>query len=59
MALASGTSQLFGNFFASLYTLYALDTLGLSPLLLGIVISAGGVGSLAPRTGSRRVGHHG
>ena len=47
MALASGTSQLFGNFFASLYTLYALDTLGLSPLLLGIVISAGGVGSLA------------
>ena len=47
MALASVTSQLFGNFFASLYTLYALDELGLSPLLLGIVISAGGVGSLA------------
>ena len=47
MALASGTSQLFGNFFASLYTLYALDELGLSPLLLGLVISAGGVGSLA------------
>ena len=46
MALASGTSQLFGNFFASLYTLYALDELGLSPLLLGLVISAGGVGSL-------------
>ena len=47
MALASVTSQLFGNFFASLYTLYALDELGLSPLLLGLVISAGGVGSLA------------
>jgi MFS family permease len=46
MALASGTNGLFGNFFASLYTLYALDTLGLSPLLLGLVISAGGVGSL-------------
>lgn len=50
MALASGTSQLFGNFFASLYTLYALDELGLSPLLLGIVISAGGVGSLVATT---------
>ena len=47
LALASVTSQLFGNFFASLYTLYALDELGLSPLLLGLVISAGGVGSLA------------
>ncbi len=47
MALASTTSALFGNFFASLYTLYALDELGLSPLLLGVVISAGGVGSLA------------
>lgn len=47
MALASVASALFGNFFASLYTLYALDELGLSPLFLGIVISAGGVGSLA------------
>lgn len=47
MALASVTSALFGNFFASLYTLYALDELGMSPLLLGVVISAGGVGSLA------------
>jgi MFS family permease len=47
LALASGTSQLFGSFFASLYTLYALDELGLSPLLLGLVVSAGGVGSLA------------
>lgn len=47
IALASLTSRLFGSFFASLYTLYVLDTLGLSPLVLGIVISAGGVGSLA------------
>ena len=41
------TGRLFGNFFASLYTLYALNELGLSPLLLGVVISAGGIGSLA------------
>jgi MFS family permease len=47
IALASGTSRLFGNFFASLYTLYVLDTLGLSPVVLGVIISAGGVGSLA------------
>ena len=44
MALASVTGALFGNFFAALYTIYAL---GLSPFLLGVVISAGGVGSLA------------
>ncbi|HUQ16815.1 MAG TPA: MFS transporter [Candidatus Saccharimonadales bacterium] len=47
LALASVTSALFGNFFAALYTLYALEELHLSPLLLGVVISAGGVGSLA------------
>ena len=46
MALASVTDALFGNFFYSLYTLYALTTLGLSPFQLGIVVSAGGVGSL-------------
>jgi MFS family permease len=47
MALASVTGALFGNFFAALYTIYALDELGLSPFLLGVVISAGGVGDLA------------
>jgi len=47
LALASVTSALFGNFFAALYTLYALEELHLSPLLLGLTVSAGGVGSLA------------
>ena len=47
IALSALVGSLFGNFFASLYTLYALDELGLSPLMLGVVISAGGVGSLA------------
>lgn len=47
LALASVTSALFGNFFGALYTLYALEELHLSPFLLGLVISAGGIGSLA------------
>lgn len=47
LALSSVTSGLFGNFFASLYTLYALEELHLSPLLLGLTVSAGGIGSLA------------
>lgn len=47
LALASVTSALFGNFFAALYTLYALEELHLSPVLLGLTVSAGGVGSLA------------
>lgn len=47
LALSSVTSGLFGNFFAALYTLYALEELHLSPLLLGLTISAGGIGSLA------------
>jgi len=45
--LSSVTSALFGNFFAALYTLYALEELHLPPLVLGLVVSAGGVGSLA------------
>ena len=47
MALTILVAAFFGNFFASLYTLYVLDELGLSPLYLGIIISAGGIGSLA------------
>lgn len=47
MAASSVTSHFFGSFYAALYSLFLLNELGLSPLLLGIVISAGGVGSLA------------
>ncbi len=47
MSLSILVTALFGNFFASLYTLYVLDELGLSPLYLGVIISAGGIGSLA------------
>jgi predicted MFS family arabinose efflux permease len=37
---------LFGAFFGSLYLLYGLKVLGLSPLLLGVTIACGGVGAL-------------
>lgn len=46
LAANSVTSHFFGSFYAALYSLYLLNDLGLNPFLLGIVISAGGVGGL-------------
>lgn len=46
LALNSIADHFFGSFYAVLYSLYLLEELHLSPFLLGIVISAGGVGSL-------------
>lgn len=43
----AGLTGLFGGFFSTLYELYVLRTLGLSPLLLGVLITLGGIGSLA------------
>jgi len=56
----SGTAGFFGGFFASLYVLYAISDLHLSPALLGAVIALGGIGNvigaaIAPRL-MRRVG---
>lgn len=45
----------FGNFFATLYSLYAVRDLGLSPALLGIVVSAGGIGALIGAVTAGRV----
>lgn len=47
IAFSMLVGSLFGNFFAALYALYALEELGLSPLVLGLIISAGGIGDLA------------
>ena len=47
MAASSVTNHFFGSFYAAMYSLYLLNDLHLSPFLLGVVISAGGVGSLA------------
>jgi len=46
IALRSAVAHVAGSFYGVLYTIYLIDDLNLSPFLLGVVISAGGVGSL-------------
>ena len=55
LAASSVTDHFFGSFYAALYSLYLLNDLGLTPFLLGLVISAGGVGSLAGSVFAGRV----
>ena len=55
VAAASIAEHFFGSFYAALYSLYLLQDLALTPLLLGIVISAGGVGSVVGATVAGRV----
>lgn len=47
LLVMTGTNSLFGSFFAALYVLFALETVGLTPALLGLTITAGGLGALA------------
>jgi MFS family permease len=44
--LRSVIAHVAGSFYGVLYTIYLIEDLQLPPLLLGVVISAGGVGSL-------------
>jgi MFS family permease len=46
LTLRSAIAHVAGSFYGVLYTLYLINDLHLSPFLLGVVISAGGVGSL-------------
>jgi MFS family permease len=46
MAVRSVIAHVAGSFYGVLYTIYLIQELQLSPLLLGVVISAGGVGAL-------------
>ena len=46
MAVRSVVAHVAGSFYGVLYTIYLIEDLRLDPFLLGIVISAGGVGSL-------------
>jgi MFS family permease len=55
IAASSITEHFFGSFYAALYTLYLLNELHLSPFLLGIVVSAGGVGSLVGSFAAARI----
>jgi MFS family permease len=55
LAASSATEHFFGSFYGALYSLYLLNDLGLTPFLLGVVISAGGVGSFAGSVFAGRV----
>lgn len=46
LLLITATHGFFGGIFSALYVVFALQTLGLTPALLGITIAAGGVGAL-------------
>ena len=46
LTFCSATRSFFGNFLATLYVLYAIQTLGLTPAVLGVLIGMGGVGAL-------------
>ena len=46
LTLRSVIAHVAGSFYGVLYTIYLIDGLHLNPLLLGVVVSAGGVGSL-------------
>ena len=46
LTLRSVIAHVAGSFYGVLYTIYLIDDLHLDPFLLGVVISAGGVGSL-------------
>ena len=55
IAMRSIVAHVAGSFYGVLYTLYLIQELHLSPLLLGIVVSAGGVGSLVGSLYASRV----
>ncbi len=46
LTLRSIIAHVAGSFYGVLYTIYLIQELHLSPLVLGVVVSAGGVGSL-------------
>lgn len=46
LTLRSVIAHVAGSFYGVLYTIYILEELKLSPFILGIVVSAGGVGAL-------------
>jgi len=57
LAARSVPGHVFGAFYGVLYSIYLLRELHLDPFLLGIVISAGGVGSLVGSLFASRAVH--
>jgi MFS family permease len=55
IVLRSVVAHVAGSFYGVLYTIYLIEDLHLTPLLLGAVVSAGGVGSLVGSLFASRV----
>lgn len=55
LTLRSIIAHVAGSFYGVLYTIYLIEDLQLNPFLLGVVISAGGVGSLVGSLFAARV----
>lgn len=55
LALRAVTAAFFWGFFAALYVLYAVRTLGITPLVLGIIVALGGVSSFIGALLVRRI----
>jgi len=55
LALRSIIAHVAGSFYGVLYTIYLIQDLQLNPFLLGVVVSAGGVGSLVGSLFASRV----
>jgi len=55
LTLRSVIAHVAGSFYGVLYTIYLVDELQLTPFLLGVVISAGGVGALVGSLVASRV----
>lgn len=47
--------NLLGSFFGALYSVYVIRNLGLTPVMLGVVISTGGIGALIGAASADRV----
>ncbi|HEU4557158.1 MAG TPA: MFS transporter [Longimicrobium sp.] len=56
LLLADAVTYFFGGFFMALYMVLALETLSLSPAVVGLVISVGGVGAFAGALLAERLG---
>lgn len=52
---STGVWIFFGNFFATLYSFYAIRELGLAPVVLGLIIALGGVSALAGAVLTERI----
>jgi MFS family permease len=46
IAMSTAWGDFFGGFYGALYSLYALEVLGLTPAVLGLLIACGGLGAL-------------